>query len=484
MKMSMSLLGKYLEKYSPEFHITDDELCILGVRFLSATIGKFSKEYIYIGNAKEYYQDSRYKDAVLLTNGKNQIICHNADPEELLNDVLSAFEFYNLAEQDLILSSSQGKPLSDLIGILEKLFDGAVFIFDIDGKLLSSVHEYDAEAEGLTTELESGGQMGLRTLGQVFYNEDGTVAHDISNHAKRAFKENGLLGTIARYLCAGEERIGYILMFPKTELEAMTALHLEDIFAENCILAKEFTSSSSVLMPKSAILENILKDNIPDNSVCVQLEKAVDLKNGSYILLLRNEGIKNYTVHKMLERQLRGLHCNVSCEFSDYFVILASAFSLEETVRCLKEKLPYGNFVLGISMMIQDITQISAAFSQAEFSLCNSKGSGVFYCKDFALDYLIQNLKKQEMSMNLIHPLLGILRHYDDENHTEMLITLCCYLKNNCSQTHAAQALNVHLNTLKYRLKKISEIGNIDFGNNKELFYLRLSAEMTDSDSD
>ena len=123
MKMSMSLLGKYLEKYSPEFHITDDELCILGVRFLSATIGKFSKEYIYIGNAKEYYQDSRYKDAVLLTNGKNQIICHNADPEELLNDVLSAFEFYNLAEQDLILSSSQGKPLSDLIGILEKLFD-------------------------------------------------------------------------------------------------------------------------------------------------------------------------------------------------------------------------------------------------------------------------------------------------------------------------------------------------------------------------
>lgn len=478
MKLSMSLIGTYLEKYQPECHISEDTMSIGGVRFLSASLGKFSKDYVYIGDAREYYQDTKYRDALLLTNGQNQILCRGADYEELLNDVLSAFEYYNQMEQRLILSAAQGSSLDELIQIMEPVYAGGILFFDMEGNLLAARHEEVLRGDALYEELEKNGRMELYTLGRVFLNEEGKVSHDLSDYARRLFMPGEILGTVAMYLTIQQERVGFLMMFPISELEAMAALHLEELFARYSVMAKEFTDTSSLLMPKRTILESILKGIMPEPEVLQQLELAVEMKADGRILVLENLGIQNYTMYHMLERDLALAGKNIACEYQNFFVVLTSTETLSKLTECIREKMVYGKYAAGISMAIQHVGQIGTAYRQALFAISQGNGEGIFRCEAFALEYLIQNLKNQDMAMELLHPLIGTLEHYDQENNTELLLTLRTWLLNGCSQQKAAEELHVHLNTLKYRLKRMEELGHLDVNMERDMFYLRLSVEM------
>lgn len=478
MKLSMSLIGAYLEKYQPECHISEDTMSISGVRFLSASLGKFSKEYVYIGDAREYYQDIRYRDALLLTNGQNQILCRGADYEELLNDVLSAFEYYNQMEQKLILSAAQGSSLDELLQIMEPVYAGAILFFDMEGNLLTGCHEEMLRGDSIYEELKKNRRMELHTLGRVFLNAEGKVSHDLSNYASRLFRVDETLGTVARYLTIQQERVGFLLMFPGSELEAMAALYLENVFAQYGVMAKEFTDVSSLLMPKRSILEAILKGAMPESEVLQQLELAVEMRADGRVLVLENLGIQNYTMYHMLERDLALVGKNIACEYQNYFVVLTSTEILSKLTKCIREKMAYGKYALGISMAIQHAGQIGTAYRQALFAISQGNREGIFRCEAFALEYLIQNLKNQDMAMELLHPLIGTLKHYDQENHTELLPTLRTWLLKGCSQQKAAERLHVHLNTLKYRLKRIEELGHLDVNSERDMFYLRLSIEM------
>lgn len=478
MKLSMSLIGNYLEKYRPECHITEDTLSIGGVRFLSASLGKFSKDYVYIGDAREYYQDRKYQDALVLTNGQNQILCHGADYEELLNDVLSAFEYYNQLEQQLILSAAKGNTLQELSQIMEQAYSGAILIFDMEGTLLASGHGEKLQGDVLYQELQKDRRMNLYTLGREFVNEEGEVSHDLSDYARRFFQRGMTQGTVARYLTEKKERIGFFMMFPENELEALAALHLENLFAKYSVMAKEFTDTSSILMPKRTILESLLNGNLPDAVVLKQLEDAAGMEADGRILVFENFGIQNDTLYRMIDRALEKGGKSVSCKWENHYVILTTNMELSKTIASIQERMPNENYAFGISMAIQHAGQIPMAYRQAQFAIQQGNGKGIYDCQAFALEYLIQNLKNQDMAMELIHPAIRILEHYDQENHTELLLTLRTYLLTGCSQIKTAGQLNVHLNTLKYRLKRIEELGHLDFTVEKEVFYLRLSMEM------
>jgi DNA-binding PucR family transcriptional regulator len=59
------------------------------------------------------------------------------------------------------------------------------------------------------------------------------------------------------------------------------------------------------------------------------------------------------------------------------------------------------------------------------------------------------------------HPSILKLRAYDLKNQTELLQTLTVYLEKDCNPNEASRNLHIHVNTLNYRLKRITEVGNI-----------------------
>ena len=71
------------------------------------------------------------------------------------------------------------------------------------------------------------------------------------------------------------------------------------------------------------------------------------------------------------------------------------------------------------------------------------------------------------------------LQEYDQKHHSNLVETLEVFLNKDNNINDAAKELNVHANTLNYRLKRISEIGDVNFKdpNQKMLLYLDLKLE-------
>lgn len=74
------------------------------------------------------------------------------------------------------------------------------------------------------------------------------------------------------------------------------------------------------------------------------------------------------------------------------------------------------------------------------------------------------------------HPAIEKLIKYDSEHRTNLLSTLEAFIDHDSNVNETAKKLHVHMNTLNYRLKRITEIGEVDLKNTntKLSLYLEL----------
>lgn len=480
MKLSMSLIAKYLEKYSPEIHILDDTMTIRGVRFFTDQPTASSLEYVYLGQAGSYFQDPRYADALLLANGQNQIICRGADYETLLNDVLSAFEYYTRFEQRLYMAAADHLPMGNILDIIKDAVFCPFLVFDIDGNLIGMCHEDNLQEEHFIAHIRKNDTLGFHTLGQIFIDKHGQVAHDLSDvpqYLHIVGQEN--IGSVSMYLYQGEEKIGFVLFFASEGLDAAFGMCMEPMLAKYCAEAAEFTSPDSVRRSSHSIMIQLLQKEDVSSSVIEKFEKRLSFSSNAILLLFHSIMIQNYTFRRMLgaEVEASGIPC-ISCECEKDVAILTGEKHLTDLLRFIQSRIPPENISIGISMPVPHFALLYVAYQQCVFALNAAQGAGIRYCRDLALPCLLQNLRNDPMSANLIHPIIGILQKYDADYDTQLLMTLRTYIYNGCRQSETAQKLHVHLNTLKYRLRRISELSGVDFKDYDELLYIQLSLAM------
>lgn len=134
---------------------------------------------------------------------------------------------------------------------------------------------------------------------------------------------------------------------------------------------------------------------------------------------------------------------------------------------------------VGVSMPVHHLGEMAIAYEQALFAVNAEPGGGIRHCSDYALAYLLRLLSENTMSALLRHPAISVLENYDRKNRTDLLLTLETYLRQNCSQNRTAEALHVHLNSLKYRLRRIVELTSLDLRDSEALFYLQLSLRIS-----
>ena len=79
------------------------------------------------------------------------------------------------------------------------------------------------------------------------------------------------------------------------------------------------------------------------------------------------------------------------------------------------------------------------------------------------------------MPVSLIHPAVLKLAEYDRTHNTAFTETLHMYLKKERSQSKTAAALNLHRNTLTYRLQRIRELLPADLEDDDTRLHLLLS---------
>ena len=138
----------------------------------------------------------------------------------------------------------------------------------------------------------------------------------------------------------------------------------------------------------------------------------------------------------------------------------------------------------GISNIYDDYQKIKKAYEEA-LTVLSIKEKFPFetqnldYYQRLGIYQLFDIILQKHKNEGYENQSLKKLHLYDQKHHSNLVETLKVYLDNDTNITEAAKELVVHPNSLAYRLKRITEIGEIDFKdpNQKMMLYIDVKLE-------
>ncbi len=481
MNLSMSMIESRLSASHKEVDIadiSDYQRVIRGVRFLTEGQRGQSREYVYIGQASDFFDDQRYAQTLLLSSGRNNIMCRGSSYEDLLNDVIGAFDFFNDAEMRLLSLASKRAPLASMLEVVSEMIDDTLVVFGIDGSVLGGINEDRLPQNAEFLETIRQGRLQASTIGGYFKTKDGSILHDLSDTPSFSTNTDGSFA-VCMYLYEDDEAVGFVMCFPQTRSKAALAESLEPVIAPYLVQSSEFVSFSSPNQSRRRALEGLLAGVRASERVEARILETLGNPHMVKVVVAGSLSVQNPTQRLLLMNEIEssGIAC-MSCGVEDRVAFLVSSDASNALVQQVANRFDKKSLAVGVSMEAFGLANVHFAYKQALFALQESDEPGVRDCRDLALPFLLDTIRREPAAQNLLHPALATLRAYDSESGTELLPTLAAYIECGCSQSRTAKQLFVHLNTLKYRLKRIVELTGIDFEDRETMLYLDLSLHL------
>ncbi len=132
----------------------------------------------------------------------------------------------------------------------------------------------------------------------------------------------------------------------------------------------------------------------------------------------------------------------------------------------LEAGLPAGQVLVGVGRPSLGLTALRASFQEAAHALDLPEAlwaeGAIARFGDVTLYDLLLATGNTARLAHFCEQWLSPLIAYDEQHHTDLLPTLGAYFANNGNMARTAHALNIHRNTLVYRLGRITEILQLD----------------------
>lgn len=240
----------------------------------------------------------------------------------------------------------------------------------------------------------------------------------------------------------------------------------------------------------SYFLENLLNDRSPSVAVTRRRLKALNFhpKELLYAVCLHapGEGLSQVQCEHVAAQLRPILHHSLYTRHHQQLVAVLSRDMdeglSERTVRKLREVATLNGLTVGVSNVYRSITDTRRGYEQARAAIRYGTtmshplddGCLFRYC-DYAYAQALDLAGRRMNLLMLCHPALRQLMEYDEDHGGELMETLFCYLQVAGSTARAAKLLNLHKNTMLYRLGRIKEVLGMDLGNGEDLFMLQMS---------
>lgn len=159
---------------------------------------------------------------------------------------------------------------------------------------------------------------------------------------------------------------------------------------------------------------------------------------------------------------------------------------LKQLVGWLHESLsstaPDGVITAGVGRPAMGLTSLRNSFREADRALALPPqvwdSAPVAFFGDVSLYGLLLNVNEPEMLTQFCDQWLESLISYDAQHNTDLLPTLSAYFANNGNMARTAHLLNIHRNTLVYRLGRITEILQLDMDDSNVRLNLHLALKI------
>ena len=136
----------------------------------------------------------------------------------------------------------------------------------------------------------------------------------------------------------------------------------------------------------------------------------------------------------------------------------------------------------GMGNCFRNIFQLPEYYHQAlrsiELGICQKNEPSLFLYEDYYLDHMATVFMQKESASTFCHPQLKLLLDFDEANQTHLAEILYVYLICERNIATASEHMQMHRNTLVYRLKKINSLVTINYESYEERQHIILSYEL------
>ncbi|MBU3182871.1 PucR family transcriptional regulator [Clostridium psychrophilum] len=189
-------------------------------------------------------------------------------------------------------------------------------------------------------------------------------------------------------------------------------------------------------------------------------------------------------IHQQFEKKLPSV---LSIVFDECIYLLITTVNtksmmdsfVKAQMQMLKPILVELHLLAGISDRFDNLLDLRPYLYQAKHALTlgklNPKCPMISVYNNLVLENILSTVRTHMEPQNYMHPTLSILEKHDNLNGTEYLTTLKTYMTSMCNSTKTSKALNIHRNTLLYRLNRIVQLTDINLDNQTTCAHLILS---------
>ena len=151
----------------------------------------------------------------------------------------------------------------------------------------------------------------------------------------------------------------------------------------------------------------------------------------------------------------------------------------QEKLTVYVKRLPHKTLIVGTPEIL-NLSNLKKYYELAEHAVESFKRLNIFgiHSAESILPYgILLKARNTPECDYLRDEILFPLLRYDKIYQSNLLDTLCCTLMTD-SLEHAARKLNIHINTLRYRLRKVHEITGKNYFKRRDRIYLLMVASM------
>jgi len=313
-------------------------------------------------------------------------------------------------------------------------------------------------------------------------------------------------------IVVGQEMVGYLSILenerPIEDLDFTTAEHAATVLALEVM--KERTAFEVENRLKGNFTEDLLSGNYTDERAMLARARHLgyNLAQSYHLLLIepdemqppnhRRRGEPDSRLRTDLDDIVQGFVQKsapgsiVATKGAGMVVLVPEAFTgpSQQAIESLAQNL-HARVVqvltevpisIGSGRPCKGIPDFKDSFEEARRSLdimrrCHKRNQVVFF-HSLGVYRLFSLIEDRTELLNLAEQTLGPLLEYDRQHATSLVRTLGYYLESGRNLEGSARAMFIHVNTLKYRLKRIQEIARMDLNSAEQRFNVHLAVKI------
>ncbi|KNZ43574.1 PucR family transcriptional regulator [Acetobacterium bakii] len=461
MKLSMWILTDWLKDYNPLPKIRNGKPILKNARLYTSDKGS-KNSHVYIGSAKELMNSEENK--VVCIHEQDTILLESENTEQIFNDILNAFDYYNDWFETLHEQITAGCTLQFLLDSARNLFDDFISIADPAYAITAfSVPEtYDLNNDFFLY-INNNKTMPLDVIMDV--NRDSRIRE--VNRTDAYIIENKFLpdSVICANLKFDNQHFGWITMLAQKHPVTQGNLDVFSAYAKLIEYWLHCNKTQSELKSFQGFFLDLLNDHSGTQASINQHFQTIGWNPSDEKMIVSINRLAGKDIMLTLSRRIeKWFPACLGVFYKDAIVVICNLalMNKSEFMVGFKEISTPSKCYCGISYVFSETAQAPLYYAQTIIAMKYGEHSPgrLNECSDYAVAYGL-DIVKQHVKTDIKHPAIKVLQKYDKNTNSNLTETLKIFLENERNYTKAANILCIHKNSLKYRLSRIDDLTSI-----------------------